>query len=215
MNLLILPNQLFDKKHIDKKYKIIIWECPHYFLNYNYNKKKLLLHHSSMKYYYDYLKGNGYDVQYVHFFEKLNKSLDYTIFNPLNKSKVLNLPPKCMILESPNILLNTSLINEYRSITKNFFFNAFYMWAKKKLNIIPNIKSQDHMNRETLKKDEIVAQPFDDISKESDKYINIGKQYIQKHFKKNCGNLDNFIFPVTHLEAKKWLNHFIKNKFKK
>ena len=55
---IILPHQLFESKYLDKnKYKYIIWEHPHYFKEFNYNKKKLILHNGSMSYYYDYLKG--------------------------------------------------------------------------------------------------------------------------------------------------------------
>jgi deoxyribodipyrimidine photolyase-related protein len=214
MYLLILPNQLFDKKYIDKKYKIVIWECPYYFLNYNYNKKKLLLHHASMKYYYDYLQQHGYHVEYVHFFEKLNIGFEYTLFNPLNKIELLKLPPKYTIIQSPNMLLNTIVMNEYRTLTKNFFFNAFYMWSKKKLNIIPNVKSQDNMNRKKLLNKANINQPFDIVNKDSQQYIHIAIQYIEKHFKNNYGNIDNFIFPVTHTGAKLWLIHFIQHKFK-
>lgn len=215
MYFLILPNQLFDKKYINKKYKIIIWECPHYFLNYNYNKKKLLLHSASMKYYYDYLKYNGYDVQYINFYKKLDTTLEYTLFNPLNKTEILKLPPKCNIIDTPNILLSTHLIQEYRSLTKNFFFNSFYMWSKKKLNIIPNIKSQDKMNRQKLVSIVTIKQPHEDIKFQKDhEYISIAKEYVLKHFQDNNGNVDNFIFPVTHYGAKQWLTHFIKYKFK-
>lgn len=55
--LLLLPNQLFDIKYL-KKYKkesIILYEHPQYFTKYNFNKKKLVLHRASMKYYFDYL----------------------------------------------------------------------------------------------------------------------------------------------------------------
>ena len=55
-NFIILPNQLFEKKFLDKKNKYILYEHPHYFKKYNYNKKKLILHRASMKYYYEYLK---------------------------------------------------------------------------------------------------------------------------------------------------------------
>ena len=37
--LIILPNQLFDKKYIKFK-NIVIYEHEHYFKKYNYNKKK-------------------------------------------------------------------------------------------------------------------------------------------------------------------------------
>ena len=40
-NFIILPTQLFDKKYLDKSYNYIIWEHPHYFLTYKYNKKKI------------------------------------------------------------------------------------------------------------------------------------------------------------------------------
>jgi len=142
---LILPNQLFDTKHIDKKYNIIIWECPHYFTAYNYNKKKLILHRASMKYYYDYLKSKGYVVKYIQYFETIDESKSYHMYNPLNKSNILGLPKHITIVEkpSPNLLLSHSLLNEYRKKTNKFFFNAFYMWSKRKLGIIPGIKSQD------------------------------------------------------------------------
>ena len=35
MDFLILPNQLFDKKYLEKKNNYYIWEHPHYFLSYN------------------------------------------------------------------------------------------------------------------------------------------------------------------------------------
>ena len=35
MKLLILPNQLFDVKYIDKQYEIILFEHPHYFKDFN------------------------------------------------------------------------------------------------------------------------------------------------------------------------------------
>ena len=59
MKFVILPHQLFDIKlirNIIKNMDIILWEHPHYFTAYNYNKKKLILHRASMKYYHDMLK---------------------------------------------------------------------------------------------------------------------------------------------------------------
>ena len=64
---LILPNQLFEKKFLNKNNNFVIWEHPHYFKSYKYNKKKLLLHRASMKYYYDYLKESNYKVKYIEF----------------------------------------------------------------------------------------------------------------------------------------------------
>ena len=52
MYFILLPTHLYDISYLSKKYNYIIWEHPHYFTNYKYNKKKLLLHKSSMKYYF-------------------------------------------------------------------------------------------------------------------------------------------------------------------
>ena len=41
MSFLILPNQLFEVKHLDKSLEHIIYEHPHYFKSYKYNKKKI------------------------------------------------------------------------------------------------------------------------------------------------------------------------------
>lgn len=218
MYFLILPNQLFESKYIDKKYKILIWECPHFFTDYKYNKKKLILHRSSMKYYYDYLIKKGYDVTYKTFQEKLNDQEDYILYNPLNKLDLLKIPNVTIYNKpTPNLLLSTSLSNEYYNKTNKFFFNAFYMWSKQKLNILPGVKSQDKMNRKVPKINEInrISQPYNHIkySSLSNKYVEEACQYIERHFKNNYGNVNNFIFPITHKEAILWLDHFIKYKF--
>lgn len=212
MHILILPNQLFEVKYIDKKSRIIVWECPHYFKDYKYNKKKLMLHRASMRYYYDMLKTKGYDVVYTQFYEKIDDNIEYTMYNPLNKPEILGLPTNIVMIDSPNIMVTREMAAEYRKKTKKFFFNAFYMWSKKKLGIIPVIKSQDKLNRLKLKATVIIKQPYEDIKCNSTKYIQEAKEYIDKYFRDNPGNTDEFIFPVTHADAKKWLQHFIKHK---
>lgn len=209
MKFLILPNQLFDIKYLNKKNDYIIWEHPHYLKSYKYNKKKLLLHRASMQYYYSYLKEKGFIVQYIDY--KNTPKIDkYCMFDPIDKIKL----PKGLqnIHDSPNFLLTKELMQNYRKKTDKFFFNAFYMWSKKQLNIIPNVKSQDQYNRDKLPKN--IKIPKIASNKTDFKYIKSASTYINKNFKSNYGNIDNFIFPVTHKTAKSWLKHFIKNKFK-
>ncbi len=153
MIFLILPNQLFDIKHFTKSFKYILWECPHFFTDYNYNKKKLLLHRATMRYQYDLMKKNGYSVVYVEFGKKLAETEQYTLYYPINKLDILKLPRNTIIYDkdTPNLLLTREHIKRYREKTGKFFFNAFYMWSKKELNIIPKIKSQDKLNRQKPK----------------------------------------------------------------
>ena len=41
------------------------------------------------------------------------------------------------------------------------------------------------------------------------------KSYVEKHFKGNYGNVENFMFPTNHTGAKKWLKDFIDKRFDK
>ena len=220
MIFLILPNQLFDIKYFTKSYKYILWECPHFFTDYNYNKKKLLLHRATMKYQYDLMKKNGYSVVYMEFNKKLAETEQYTLYYPINKLNILKLPKNTIIYDknTPNLLLSLEHIKRYRNKTDKFFFNAFYMWSKKELNIIPKIKSHDNLNRQKPKNIICVSQPYNDVDvrKDISKYIDEASKYVEKHFKKNCGFLDkkDFIYPITHADSIKWLEHFIKNKLK-
>ena len=206
MNFIILPNQLFDKKFLDKKNNIIIWEHPHYFKTYNYNKKKLLLHRASMRYYFDYLKKNKFNCKYIEFSNKFDIK-EYTLFDNIDKIK---LPGKHTIIETPNFLLTEELYEEHRKKTDKFFFNGFYMWGKKQIDVLPDIKSQDKYNRSAMPKN--IKIPTIQSNKGDKKYIDEAKKYVLKHFSKNYGSVDNFIFPVTHSTAKKFLNNFVKNK---
>ena len=211
MLFLILPNTLFDKKYLDKSFDYILWEHPHYFKTYKYNQKKLLLHHGSMKYYFDYLKKNNFKVkEYVNFDKKIKLNEPYKLFDPIDDIK---LPGKYEILESPNFLMSNAIFDKYRKKTKNFRFYNFYMFGKKELNIIPTIKSKDKQNRKKLPKN--IKLPKLPSNKSDSKYIDIGKKYVDKNFSKNYGNSDNFLFPLTHSTANKWLDDFIDKKFKK
>jgi deoxyribodipyrimidine photolyase-related protein len=212
MNIfVILPTQLFEKKYLHKKYNYIIWEHPHYFKSYKYNKKKILLHSASMRYYYDYLKSSKFKVSYVSYDEKI-KLISYKIFDPIDKIK---LPGKYKMIESPNFLLTKDDYIKYRDKTDKFFFNAFYMWSKKQLNILPKVISQDKLNRKKLPDIKIPKIPKTSSNKQDMKYIKIGTNYVNNNFSKNYGNTCNFMFPVTHKTAKKWLKDFIKNKLEK
>lgn len=215
--LLILPHQLYDINILNKTLlkddkQIIIWEHPQYFKKYIFNKKKLVLHRASMRYYYDLLKENNYSVRYLEFNKKMTFN-NYKVFDPIDKIK---LPNKYTILESPNFLLtkeNYSEFNNQRK-SKKVIFNNFYMWSKKKLNIYPKLKSLDKMNRQKYSNNN--KQPsMPKIGSTDKKYIDEAIKYVNKNFPHNYGNTNSFNYPITHKTAKKWFHHFLKYKIKK
>ena len=209
MDFLILPTQLFNKKYLDKENNYFIYEHPQYFTKYKFNKKKLVLHRASMKYYFDYLKDNNFKVKYIEYDKKPNLK-EYKLFDPIDK---INLIGKSEVLDSPNFLLTKELIEKHRMKTKKFFFNSFYMWSKKELNILPGIKSQDKYNRKTMPKNTKIPNILG--NKKDQKYIKEAVKYIEKNFPKNYGNTNNFIYPISHSTVNSWLNNFFKNKLNK
>jgi len=205
-HFLILPNTLFNIKYLtNKDYEYIIYEHPDFFTKYNFNKKKLILHRASMQYYYDLLKENNFNVKYIEFNKNLPKN-KYIYFDPINKIKING-----DMIESPNFLLSKDQYNIYRNKTDKFKFNNFYLWAKKELDLYTELKSLDKFNRKRYNFDiPIIKVPK--INNIDEYYIDNAIKYIEKNFKNNYGNINNFIYPVTHNTAKKWLNDFLKKK---
>jgi deoxyribodipyrimidine photolyase-related protein len=62
----ILPNQLFKcTEHIPITNKVILLEDYLFFRQYNFHKQKLAFHRATMKFYENYLKTFGYQVEYI------------------------------------------------------------------------------------------------------------------------------------------------------
>ena len=178
MIFLLLPHQLFDSKYLDKKKSFILWEHPKYFKDYNFNKKKIILHRGSMQYYYKYLLSKKFKIKYFTF-NQCPKITNYEVFDPVDKIK---LPGKYTILDTPNFLLSMSDNDSISKKSKSFFFNSFYMKGKKIIDIIPSVKSQDKLNRKTLPKK--INPPKLPSNKTDYKYVKIGCKYVSSHFKK-------------------------------
>ena len=92
---IILPNQLFEIKYLvnPKDYKFFIIEEPLFFGDKrrvkNFSKLKLVLHRASMKYYFDYLKKEKIDVEYIDYKKIKNYSFikeceSVSMFDPVD-----------------------------------------------------------------------------------------------------------------------------------
>jgi len=218
MILILLPNQLFEKKYLPKVDKIYLIEEPVYFgyreNKMNFNKLKLVLHRASMKYYADYNK----DVKYIDIDNINYKTLlkgDIIMFHPHdyfleNKYKKYNKNIK--YIDNPNFILSDNQLEKYYEKVKNkkVRHSAFYNYVKKQIDILKNEKSYDKDNRVALPKN--INIPNIPTIKDN-KYISEAKKYIDKKFNNNYGDVNDFIYPITHKEAEKWLDNFIKKRF--
>jgi deoxyribodipyrimidine photolyase-related protein len=71
------------------------------------------------------------------------------------------------------------------------------------------------MNRQKMPKNVKVPNLLSNSLKDDKKYIDEAVKYVNKNFKNNYGNTDNFQFPISHKVAEKWLHDFLKNKLAK
>jgi len=216
MDLIILPNQLFEKKYLPDTKNIYLIEEPVYFgfreEKLSFNKLKLVLHRASMKYYFDYLKKHKYNVKYISFdninYKILNncqmfKPYDYFLENKYKKYNITYLP-------NPNFLMTEEQLKKFHKNKTGSRHSAFYNFVKKELDILADTKSYDKMNRNPLPKN--IKIPKLPKLKDS-KYVSEAKKYIDKLFPKNYGDTKDFIYPITHESSKKWLNDFVKKRF--
>jgi len=218
MILILLPNQLFEKKYLPNVDKIYLIEEPIYFgyrkKKMNFNKLKLVLHRASMKYYADHNK----DVEYIEM-NKINyKSIlkgDITMFRPYDyflESKYKKYNKNIKYIDNPNFILSEEQIQSYYKKVKgkNIRHSAFYDFVKDEINILKDKKSYDTENRVALPK-KIKIPPIPKIKE--NKHIKEAKTYVDKHFKTNYGDVNDFIYPVTHKDSMKWLDNFINKRF--
>ena len=241
INYYILPNQLYIMNHVNKilkKYKgnkinIILWEHPHFFgttktNNYKFNKKKLMLHRASMRYYFEKFLNPKlsyeYDMSYIEFNEKHLMKKDKNILNvaydPVDVIHNFNNNIDDMF-ESPNFFLTKSDLQEYRQFkepTKGFRFTVgFYVFGKKKINHLVDVKSTDKLNRKPISKSNISKNIHVSVinKRTKDTYVNEAAIYVNKHFPDNYGITDDFNYPYNHDTSNRWLREFIKYKFEK
>ena len=232
---LLYPIHLFkDIKSLKSYSHVYLIEDPIYFTDYEYHKLKIAYHRATMKSYEDLLKKNKIKVSYFSckqvndtFYKKCSTFKKISCYQPyeykLSKKLKKNIK-NIDFLESLNFLVNDNFIQENKdSFCKKGKFNhlGFYKLQRQRFNILMNKDgtpkggkwSFDEDNREKIPSNQKIPEILD-LKYNKNKYIIEAKDYVQKHFSKNYGSLENFIYPLNHEDSKKWLKDFIKTKFK-
>jgi deoxyribodipyrimidine photolyase-related protein len=156
-----------------------------------------------MRYYYDYLKSNNYNVSYVSFNEKPPTNIT-EMFDP--DDKILEKQYINVVLhKSPMFLHSIEDLSEYSG---KLFHNSFKLWSINKIGITGIDKSYDTENRKKLNfLPDIKQYNVSNYSKD----LKEAKEYIESLKIKTYGYV-NLIYPLTHKDAKSLLDHFLKYK---
>ena len=207
---ILYPNQLFQDitKLVNKK--VLLIEEPLFFTQYKFHIQKLILHRASMKFYEEYLKSNGINIEYFEdesYIEiyKNEEIFVYELFDNYLEKKVFKNFQNTQVEKNPNFLNPND---------KSKFLHKFYSNRRKELNIfmedgkpLYGKYSFDSDNRKKLPKDIFIPAT---LSYEN-RYINEAKQYCKKF--NSIGSDETFNYPITFEEANLQLEYFIKEKF--
>lgn len=213
---------LFEyNKYLDEMDKIYIIED---FNNYQH-KQKLMLHRASMKYYYDKISKKYKNIVYIDYskinYNKICIGNDIYLFDPIDKPIIKKLAKyNIKIIDTPAFIETRQDLEEYRNKftnKKNYYHDrSFYKWMRKKLNLLMNGDkpigdkwSYDKENRNPFGKD----YKEEKIKTYTNEYITEAKEYVNKNFKNNFGNTENFYYPITHEETREHLKIFIIKRF--
>lgn len=223
--VIILPTQLFEDNfilsHQKNKQKVFLYEHPIYFTKYKFHKLKLILHRATMKRYSRFLSSNGINVEYLEFdydisaiFEKYNK---ITMFDPIDHEITAEFNEyvdengtNLIFVESPMFLTKPA---EFRKNFNNFHQTPFYIWQRKRLNILVEGDKPlggkwtfDSENRVPYSGDNHMD--FNIIENNSAE-VKEATKYVLRYFPDNIG--DNiFYLPIDFEGAKQHLREFLK-----
>ena len=236
---LVLGNQLFTTKLIKEYKNSTFFMCEDLGLctYQKHHKLKLILFLSAMRSYADTLRKEKYKLKYMDIFnsfeipyeKKLEKYIvDYNFSELISfeiedkffEKKISKLVKKnhikWTIIESPMFLTSRKEFKNFLKTTKKPLMANFYKISRRKNDIlIENDKpkggkwSYDHENRKRIPNTIKIPSLIKVNETEHTKKL---KKIIAKKFLSHPGNVDNFFFPTTEIDAQKWLDFFIKKK---
>jgi deoxyribodipyrimidine photolyase-related protein len=232
-----------DHPAIRKDRQVYLIEEELFFNQYKFHTKKLLFHRASMRYYADWLKKKEIEVNYIEASSDLSKvtelikKLHDTDISEIHYVEVVDDWLEKRIRQSADT--NEIITRKYRSPcflnskdeasaffeNRSIYFQTdFYIDQRKKRNLLLEADGKpiggkwtyDAENRLRFPKGEII--PAFTLPN-NEKYLPEAIDYVEKHYPNNYGNTEppffknKGFFPVTHREAKDWLDDFLQNRF--
>ncbi|MBS1596365.1 MAG: cryptochrome/photolyase family protein [Bacteroidetes bacterium] len=233
---LIFPHQLYkDHPSLSQGREVYLIEDALFFLQYPFHKQKLLLHRATMKYYEDYLRRQGYQVRYIEchstaadmgaLFAQIAASgvdvchyadtTDYLLERRLHRYAARH-EVRLVMSESPNFIHSRADNKAYFAEHK-YYLTDYYVHLRRKYDIMLDKGkpmggkwTYDTENRKKLPKG-ITIPSLPPLKENS--FIAEARRYVHQHFGSNPGSIDRTWYPITHEDAERWLDSFLRERF--
>ena len=236
---LIFPHQLFEHHPVAAKNRVVyLVEEDLFFRQYKFHKQKLLFHRASMKFYQSFLKKKNHKVVYIESCDRLSDIRNLIpnlkengineihlaeVVDDLLEKRINHTADSCGIkihrYNSPMFINSKDEITEYFKGKKKYSQTDFYTKQRKKLGILLDDTGSPTGGKWTYDSENRLKYPRDkkppaiSFPKANQLYRD-ATAYVEKHFPDNYGIInEQFIYPVTFNESKKWLKHFLEKRF--
>lgn len=224
---LIFPHQLFeDHPAIEQGRAIFLIEDAHFFTRYRFHKQKLVFHKATMTEYARYLEKKGYKPTLITLDENYREVLrkhkithvhcarlyDFVLEENVQK-QMADEGIRFLEYDSPYFMTSQARFEEHFSKKDSFYFTSFYKEQRHYFNILMTEEKRpvggtlsfDPENRKKLPAN--VRVPLRPITQPSAS-IEEAQTWVAR-FADHPGFVDSFIYPVTHDDAKAWLEEFL------
>jgi len=231
----VFPNQLFTASPVlSEAQAVFLLEHPRFFHAFRFHQKKLVFHRASMKAYADELAKKGREVHYVDQAKLVDSgSLDNLlrscrpehlyVVDPCDatlekelKALAERLACELQVLESPQFMSQAAGLGAFFKGRKHLSMAQFYRAQRRRFGILMDDDkpvggkwSFDAQNRRALPRNvKVPRRPKAGISQ----YVKEAADYVQRHFPDNPGSTEGFFYPVTAVEARRWLKRFLERR---
>lgn len=218
--------------------EIILVEEHLFFSQYSFHKQKLAFHRASMRAYADFLREQGFSVNYIEAHEPIADIRNLIPhLSQQNKTNLFLFEPDDFLLRKRivraseasstmvawfenQLFINTIAdLEDYQNKTKKLFQTDFYIHQRKTRGILLDdfgapIGGKWSFDAENRKKYPAKKIPPKSPNCESKAYHIEAAAYVEKYFRQNLGNLNTEMrYPVDPQEAQIWLQDFFEKRF--
>ena len=238
--LLLYPHQLFRPEFLPRADLVLLVEDPLFFgtdASYpvSMHRHKLILHRSSMRHYRATLQQAGIEVELVEL-SAMSTSSDAVgrsvsrgarrllVLDPCDDVLQRRLSSACQewgvpleVLDSPGFLLTRADVAEQFPAESHPRMASFYRRQRTRWDILLTPEggpvggkwSYDADNRKKLPRNHAVPDPW---QPDETAEVARARNWVASEFPGNPGSDASFHWPVTHRDARRWLDDFLENR---
>lgn len=232
---LILPHQLVEKLPFtrDEVGLVFLYEDPLFFTQLPFHKAKLVFHKASMLAYASLLKQQQFKVEVIPFKSTENSLqkqlsahgvLSLCLIDPVDDYALKNIKSalgnevSIELFSNPSFLLTETEALKFLGDKKTYRFSEFYKKMRHKLSILIDSSGQPEGGQYSFDADNRKRMPKGHVPPalpqlKASKTWSEATQWVEEHFPNNPGEI-GLVYPVEHVEARKWLSNFINEKLK-